>query len=327
MGHLTNEVRWALEAILGLLIVASIIVFVLCRLQPEKDRTELVQRMKTWWIIILSFGGAFLLGKTAVLLYFAFVSFLGMKEYFSLIPARRADRRVLFWAYLAIPIQYYWVYSNWYGMFIVFIPVYMFMLIPSRMIMTGVTERFLHSVGMVHWGLMTTVFSLSHIAALMNLKWNPQVIDLPEARFATGVISPGPGLLIFLVALTQMNDVAQYVWGKTLGHRKIAPHVSPGKTVAGFLGGVVTTALLASLIGPWLTILHWKYALGAGLIIGVGGFFGDLSISALKRDLGVKDTSSMLPGHGGVMDRVDSLTFTAPLFFHYVYYLYHNLYF
>ena len=120
----------------------------------------------------------------------------------------------------------------------------------------------------------------------------------------------------------QINDVAQYVWGKSLGKRKIAPHVSPGKTVAGFLGGVVTTALLACAVGPWLTLLTREHALIAGLIIGVGGFFGDLSISALKRDLGVKDTSAMLPGHGGIMDRVDSLTFTAPLFFHFVYYLY-----
>ncbi|QDU81860.1 Phosphatidate cytidylyltransferase [Polystyrenella longa] len=322
MEHLTTEVRWALGGIFLLLILSSLYVFILCRFQPDKNRVELVQRMKTWWIIIVVFGCAFLLGKTALLFFFAFVSFLGMKEYFSLIPARRADRRVLFWAYLAIPVQYYWVYVDWYGMFIVFIPVYMFMLIPSRMILTGVTEGFLRSIGMVQWGLMTTVFSLSHAAALISLEWNSNARTVPDANDTIGEVSPGPGLLILLIALTQMNDVAQYVWGKTCGHRKIAPHISPGKTVAGFVGGVATTAIIACIVGPWLTLLNWQYALVAGLLIGVGGFFGDLSISALKRDLGVKDTSAMLPGHGGVMDRVDSLTFTAPLFFHYVYYLY-----
>ncbi|MEZ6048409.1 MAG: phosphatidate cytidylyltransferase [Planctomycetaceae bacterium] len=296
--------------------------FVLCKLQPGKDRVELVARMKTWWIIILSFGAAFLLGKTTLLCFFGFVSFLGMKEYFSLIPARRADRRVLFWAYLSIPLQYYWIHIEWYGMFIVFIPVYMFMLIPSRMILTGETEGFLRSVGMVQWGLMTTVFSLSHAAALIAMEWNTEARNLLNWPYEKSELIPGYGLLIMLIALTQMNDVAQYIWGKSFGRKKIAPHVSPGKTVAGFLGGVVTTAIVASLVGPWLTSMSLKYSFLAGLIIGVGGFFGDLSISALKRDLGVKDTSTLLPGHGGVMDRVDSLTFTAPLFFHFVYYLY-----
>jgi phosphatidate cytidylyltransferase len=127
--------------------------------------------------------------------------------------------------------------------------------------------------------------------------------------------------VLFLVVLTQLNDVAQFLWGKSLGRRKIVPEVSPGKTWAGFLGGVATTTLLATLSGPYLTPLNQQQSLIAGLIIGVGGFIGDVSISALKRDLGIKDSGSLLPGHGGILDRVDSLTYTAPLFFHYVYWL------
>jgi phosphatidate cytidylyltransferase len=134
--------------------------------------------------------------------------------------------------------------------------------------------------------------------------------------------SAGPGLLLFLVLLTELNDIFQYLWGKSLGHRHVAPHVSPKKTWAGVIGGVGTTTLLAGLIGPWLTFMDWRHSLLGGLLIGVAGFAGDLSISALKRDLGVKDSGTTLPGHGGILDRVDSLTYTAPLFFHFVWYGY-----
>jgi phosphatidate cytidylyltransferase len=135
-------------------------------------------------------------------------------------------------------------------------------------------------------------------------------------------MATGAGLMLSLVCLTQINDVAQYVWGRSLGRRKIIPSVSPGKTWAGFLGGVATTIGLALVLVPWLTPLDRIEALGAGVIIGVGGFVGDITISAIKRDLGVKDAGSLLPGHGGVLDRIDSLTYTAPLYFHYVYWLF-----
>jgi phosphatidate cytidylyltransferase len=133
----------------------------------------------------------------------------------------------------------------------------------------------------------------------------------------------GPGLVLYLVLLTQLNDVAQYLWGRSLGGPPVAPKVSPNKTWAGFLGGVGTTTLLGTVLGPLLTPMAWPASLVAGLIIGLGGFVGDLNISALKRDLGIKDSGSLLPGHGGILDRVDSLTYTAPLFFHFVYVLFH----
>jgi len=245
------------------------------------------------------------------LMFFAFVSFLALKEYLSLIPTRRADRRPLFWAYLTIPIQYYWVYLEWYGMFIVFIPVFCFLLLPVRMLLIGETEGYLRASGTLQWGLMTTVFSLSHAAFLLILR----------AKTDT-VVSAGPGLMLCLVVLTQFNDVAQYIWGKSLGRSKIVPSVSPKKTWAGFLGGIATTITLACILGPVLTPMNYSQSAIAGLIIGLGGFFGDINLSALKRDLGIKDTGSLLPGHGGILDRVDSLTYTAPLFFHYIYYLF-----
>ena len=226
-----------------------------------------------------------------------------------MVPTRRADRRVLLFAYLAIPLQYVWVGQEWYGMFIIFVPVYMFLLLPALMVIQGETTGFLKAAGTLHWGLMTCVFAVSHAAYLL-------VLDGEDP-------ADGAGLLLFLIFLTQANDVAQYVWGKMLGRNKAAPSVSPNKTVEGYLGGFLTTGALALALAPFLTPMGWKHALVAGLLIGFAGFMGDVTISAIKRDIGVKDTGSTLPGHGGILDRIDSLTFTAPLFFHYVYFFFY----
>lgn len=301
----------AFSVMVGLLVLASIVSIAFVKFKPEQDYRELRQRVRTWWWIVAVFAVALLFNRTVSAWVFGFISFLAFKEYLSLIPTRRADHRVLFWAYLAIPAQYYWVWSGWYGMFIIFIPVYMLLLLPMRMVLIGETQGFLRAVGTLHWGLMITVFGLSHMAYLL---------DLPIAINPAGGVA---GLLIYLVFLTEINDVSQYVWGKSFGKRKIIPKVSPGKTVAGFVGGILTTVLLALVLAPYLTPLNLYEALGAGVIIGVAGFIGDVTISALKRDLGVKDSGSILPGHGGILDRLDSLTYTAPLFFHYVYYLHY----
>ncbi len=311
MGHLSDSVLWLLGAILAALVIASVSVRVLRSAAPDKDYTELGQRIRSWWLMAGVFALAITLSRTSAIVLFAIVSFLALKEYLSLIPTRRADRRVLFWAYLSIPVQYLWVGTSWYGMFIIFIPVYVFLLLPMRMVLIGETRDFLRAVGTLHWGLMTTVFSISHVAFLLAL---------PEDVNPAG---GGAGLVLFLVFLTQFNDVAQYLWGRMLGSRKVVPQVSPGKTWGGLLGGLGTTILLAAVLAPWLTPLSTGEALVAGVIIGLGGFIGDITISALKRDLHVKDSGDMIPGHGGILDRVDSLTYTAPLFFHFVYYLHY----
>ncbi|MFI3191166.1 phosphatidate cytidylyltransferase [Crenothrix sp. D3] len=305
------SVQIAFMAIGGLLAVASLVSLWLVRSKPERNYSELRLRIKTWWIIVGVFAVAVLFNRTVSVVVLGLVSFLAFKEYLSLVPTRRADHRVLFWAYLAIPIQFYWVWMAWYGMFIIFIPVFVFLFLPMRMILIGETQGFLRAVGTLQWGLMITVFGLSHAAFMLVLP--------AEINPAGGVM----GLLIYLVFLTEFNDVAQYIWGKSFGKRKISPKVSPNKTVAGFLGGVLTTTALAVLLAPFLTPLAQYEAVGAGLLIGLSGFVGDVTISALKRDIGVKDSGSLLPGHGGILDRLDSLTYTAPLFFHYVYYLYY----
>lgn len=305
-------VLWALATLFLLLVVATIIVNYLHSRGGSGEFDEVVQRLRTWWIIVLLLSSALLLSSGASLVFFAFISFLALKEFLTLAPTRRADRDVLFYLYLAIPVQYLWAALEWYGMFIIFVPVYLFLFVPLRMVLSGNTKNFLKAAGILHWGVMTTVFSLSHLGFLMML---------PPA--AGNPYGDGPALVLYLIILTQLNDVAQFLWGKALGSRRVVPSVSPNKTYEGLIGGVLTTTVLATALSPWMTPLNlWQGAL-AGLGIGLFGFVGDVCVSAVKRDLGIKDTSQMLPGHGGVLDRVDSLTYTAPLFFHFVYYMCH----
>ena len=303
---------YSIVGLWGLLVLASIVVFALVKANPAKNYQDLVLRTKSWWVMIGVFSLAILSNETVAFFFLGFISFLALKEFFSMIPSRRADRRVLFWAYLAIPFQYYWAAEGWYGMFIIFIPVYAFLFIAFCLVLTQATEGFLKAAATIHWGLMTCVFSLSHMAYLIAL----------PALSNDGSIG-GIGLFLFLAFLSQFNDVAQYVWGKLFGKRKILPLVSPKKTWEGLIGGIVTTTLAAFLIAPYLTPFSSFHAVLAGLIISGFGFIGDVSISAVKRDIGMKDTGSLIPGHGGILDRIDSLTFTAPLFFHFTFYFYY----
>ena len=309
MNELSQAVLVTMGAIFAVLIASSVLVAVLRRAKPGSDFRELRDRVNSWWVIAGVFLLAVALSERAALVFLAFVCFLAFKEYLSLIPTRRADRRVLLLAYVAIPVQFWWIATGWYAMAILFVPVYVFLAIPTAMALVGETKGYLRAASTIHWGLMTTVFSLSHTALLLTL---PEHVNEP---------SGGAGLLLFLVLLTQANDVMQYVWGKAFGRIRVAPRVSPGKTLGGLAGGVATTTLIAWLLAPHLTPLRGSQALLAGVIVGAAGFLGDIAMSALKRDLGVKDSGSLIPGHGGVLDRVDSLTFTAPLFFHYLFYV------
>jgi phosphatidate cytidylyltransferase len=322
LSHLPTPVQYVFAAVLVALAVTTVSVLVLMRRRPERDYRELWLRVRTWWIIVGLFMVAVVLNRGGVLVFFAVVSVLALREYLTLVPARAADWRVLSLAFASIPLQYLWIYREWYGMFIIFIPVYLFLLIPTRLVMMGVTDGFLQATSAVHWGLMTCVFSISHAAYLLVLKPGEDPRWTPHLAVGADVAVMGAGLLLFLVLLTELNDIFQYIWGKCLGQQKVAPHVSPKKTWAGLVGGVVTTTVLAAVMGPWLTFMDWQRSMLAGLLIGLAGFAGDLSISAIKRDLGVKDSGTALPGHGGILDRIDSLTYTAPLFFHYVWHGY-----
>jgi phosphatidate cytidylyltransferase len=300
---LSVRVLWAIGVIYALLIAASLIVAIMKRRGASEATSELSRRVTSWWFMITIFTIAIVTNRVVSTVFLGLMAFLAFKEYLSLIPTRRIDRLIVLFAYLAIPVQFIFAHQDQYGLFLTFIPVWMFLFFPIAMTLAGKTEGFLRAVGTLSWGMMITVFALSHTAMLLGAgdKAGP---------------AGGAGLLLFLVALTQFNDVAQFTWGKLFGKRKITPTVSPNKTWEGFLGGLASTAVVAALAGPFLTPLSMPWAGLAGAIIAVSGFFGDVTISAFKRDLGVKDSGGLIPGHGGILDRVDSLIYAAPVFYH-----------
>lgn len=301
-------VLYVFAAVFAFLAAASIITLLIRATRGGLEEVWL--RIKTWWIMIGLLAIAITTNEIVTLGFFALVSFLALREFFSIVPTRRADRIILLVAFLMIPVQYYLVYIQWYGLFIILIPVYGFLVFPLLMVSTGETEGFLKAVSTVHWGLMTGVFALSHAAYLLAL---------PESKNAAG----SAGLLLYLLIITQFNDVLQFLWGKALGRHAITPKVSPKKTWEGFVGGLITTAGVSYLLAPLLTPLSAIESVWIGALLAAAGFAGDVNMSAVKRDIRVKDAGSILPGHGGILDRVDSLTFTAPLFFHLVYWIHY----
>lgn len=260
-------------------------------------------RVLTWWWIVGLVGGALALGQQAAVVLFALVSFVALREYLSLVPTRREDRPALLLAYLVVPLAYFFIFIDWYGITLVLIPVYAFLLMPAVLVLNGRTKGYLAAAGTLHWGLVVTVYNIGYAPMLMNV---------PDREAPQG----GAGLLFFLLVVTALNDVFQYIAGRAIGGPKILPTISPNKTWAGFLGGVAGTAVVVVLMAPLFTGMPWRAVALLAVLLPVAGFAGDVTMSAIKRDLGVKDSSKLLPGHGGVLDRVDSLTFTAPITFH-----------
>jgi phosphatidate cytidylyltransferase len=295
---------WGLAGVLAILTLGALAAALLPRLQPGKDYTNLRQRVNSWWVMVALLAVALALGWQTTVLLFTVISFLALREFLSLAPSRREDRLVMLMAYLAIPVNYFFISIDRYGIYLVFIPVYMFMAVPFLMACFGQTRGYLATAATFHWGLVTCVYGLGFAAFLMR---TPLSEPLPA----------GPAGLVFLLLFaTEANDVAQYVWGKLLGKRKIMPKVSPNKTWEGFIGGWVTTTALIWFIGPIFAPLSGLGLATVALSLPLAGFAGDVTMSAIKRDIGVKDTSALIPGHGGMLDRADSLTFTAPLYFH-----------
>jgi len=302
------QLTYSLFAGIGaVLILASIVGWALkagmAKGQPNSTIDNLNARIKAWWVMVLVIGLSFVFGKPGVILLFAFISFFALREFMSLTYTRGADYLALAAAFFVVlPAQYILVYIGWYGFYSIFIPVYVFLILPILEVVTGDTKRFLERMSKIQWGLIICVYCISHVPALLALN-----IPGYEGRNLL--------LIAFLVIVVQSSDVLQYVWGKLFGKHKVAPDVSPSKTVEGLVGGVLSaTALGAALF--WITPFNpWQAALMA-LAINVMGFFGGLVMSAIKRDRGVKDWGHMIEGHGGMLDRLDSVVFAAPIFFH-----------
>jgi len=300
-----------LAGLLVVLIAASVVGYALQRrLSPDGSHAvveNLNDRIRAWWVMVVLMGLALIGGKTGVTLLFAFCSFAALREFITLTDTRRADHWALAAAFfIVLPVQYYLIWIEWYGLYSIFIPVYAFLLMPIIAALRGDTDHFLMRIAEVQWALMICVFSTSHVPALLSL-------DI------AGYQGRNVLLIAFLVIVVQISDVLQYVWGKLLGRTKIAPKLSPSKTVEGFVGGALSaTAVGAGL--SWMTPFTPLQAAFLSLVIVLLGFCGGLVMSAIKRDRGVKDWGHLIAGHGGFIDRLDSVVFSAPIFFHLVRY-------
>ncbi|MBL8443349.1 MAG: phosphatidate cytidylyltransferase [Zoogloeaceae bacterium] len=274
---------------------------------PNASIDNLNARLKAWWVMIGLIALAIWAGDLGVILLFGFISFQSLREFVSLTHTRRGDHRALIWSfYVFLPLQYILVANHWYGLFAILIPVYAFLLLPISASLGADTTRFLERAAKVQWGLMICVYCISHVPALLTLE-------------IEGYAGANALLIVFLVLTVQSSDVFQYVWGKLLGKRKLAPAISPSKTLEGLIGGVVSATLVGAALW-WITPFTPLQAGLIALLINIMGFFGGFVLSAIKRDRNVKDWGSMIEGHGGMLDRVDSISFSAPIFFHIVRY-------
>lgn len=304
---------WLYGGVLFLLLVSTLIVRILkARHRADDSRTTIDNfnaRIRAWWKMAAIFAVAVVSGRIGSLILFGIISFLAMREYMTLVPTRRGDHRTLFWSFFVImPLQYYLVGIQWYVLFAIMIPVLACIYIPPSIAIAGDTEHFLERASKIQFGIMVCVYSLSHAPALLLLK-------IP------GFEGHDARMLLYLVIVDQMCDVLQYVWGKLIGKHKIAWRVSPNKTWEGFAGGVVSATALGTALW-WATPFTPLQSAGMSLLICILGFNGSLVMSAIKRDIGIKDFGVVVEGRGGILDRIDSLCFAAPIFFHLVRYLF-----
>jgi len=308
-----------LVIVLMALVVGTIARVVGGRRDPEKRRQRLAS-LGTWWGLFAVLSAVVWAGTYAIVLMFAGLSWAGLREYRHLVGSR-IEGSLWWYAVAAVPIHYAFVARGDLGPVWTVIPVWVLVALLVRLVVGEEIPRFLETAGTVFLGLMILVYLLSHAAL---------VVTLPLVAATEGA---GPmGMFLYLVLLTESNDIAQALWGRKFGRHKITPHISPHKTWEGFLLGMATTLALAVVLAPlltplsdcslrvgdWFVRIRFLPAVVAGLLIAAGGFFGDVTISAIKREVGVKDSGTLLPGMGGLLDRIDSLTFTGPLFFYFV---------
>jgi phosphatidate cytidylyltransferase len=305
-GFHDPQLAWLFTGVAGLLVLATVTGRVLAFTARESTLSTIDNvnaRIRAWWVMSAAFAIAVLTGGTGSVVLFALISFLALREFITLSPTSRADHAALVWSFFIVtPVQYVLVGVHWYGFFSIMIPVYAFLFVTARVVLAGDTERFLERAAAIQWGLMACVYCISYAPALLLLH-------------IQGYRGENAKLLFFLVVVVQLSDVLQYVWGKLLGRHPVAPSISPNKTWEGLIGGVASAVLVGTALW-WATPFNPWQAAAMAFAIAVMGFAGGLVMSAVKRDRGVKDYGSLIQGHGGVLDRVDSLLFAAPLFFH-----------
>jgi phosphatidate cytidylyltransferase len=343
----TNALLFSVLAAL----IAAFIVGRALRRQPESTFHPAVVRtfnlrVLAWWMMLAILIAGFILGYVATVVLFGLVSFWALREFITMTPTRRGDHRTLFWSFfLFTPLQYFLVaYGRGaYSLYTIMIPVYASLLVPARIAISGDPKRFLERVAKIQAGLLICVYALSHAPALLDLdlstsdgqRWYigtttpaplpsdsaskqpapPQIGTATPDTADSRIPGSNAGLLFYFILIVQLNDVFQYAWGNLLGKNVIAPQINASRTWEGLIGGILSTMLVGTLL-CWATPFKaWEAACIAG-VVAFMGFAGSMTMSGIKRDRGVKDYGTLVSGHAGVLDRIDSLCFAAPVFFH-----------
>ncbi|MGH1367879.1 MAG: phosphatidate cytidylyltransferase [Maritimibacter sp.] len=269
----------------------------------------LLARVNAWWAMAIGLTLTIIIGRGAVVVLFAVISFAALREFLTLTRKAKADHWALLASFFVIlPVQYVSIWMNWYGFYAIFIPVYAFLFLPVLSVMRGDTKGFLARVSETQWALMITVFAGSHVPALL---W----LDIP------GYGGKDMMLIFFLILVVQGSEIMQYVFGHFFGRTKINKNIERSRTWEGAIGGVVSGVIIAALLS-WAMPFGTVGALTLGLLLALFGFFGSTVMRAIKRDRGVHDWGDVIPGQGGFIDRLDSLLFAAPMFFHLVRFFY-----
>ena len=267
---------------------------------------------------------------------FGGLSFWALREFITLTPTRAADHRTLFWVFfLFTPLQYVLVALHQYELFSIVIPVYGFLFVPARIALAGDYKRYLERCAKIQSGMMICVYCLSFAPALLQLDIRVDANGAPirgaaaasqttvaTSEAARPVEGPGLGekydnsrLLFFFVLVVVAGDAFSYGCEKLVGRHMIVPAINPHRTWEGFVGGVACATLFGTAL-KWATPFTFFEAALMSLVLTTMGFAGGLTMSAIKRDRGVKDYGTLVEGHGGVLDRIDSICFAAPVFFH-----------
>lgn len=275
--------------------------------QPHPLLDNLNDRIDSWWLIAIAVGLALLAGLPGVALLFALASLLALREFLAG-PVGAAIPRALRWMSfgLILPLQYLLLFGAAGPLlFGSLIPLYVVLVVPFCGLLCGPSsgDRSLR-LRPLQLGLLLCVHGIAHVPALLTLPGGADS-GLRNTR-----------LLVFLLLVVQVGDVLQYLWGKLAGRHPIAPRLSPEKTVEGTVGGILSAGALGAWLAP-LTPFTTAGAAVVSLLLGVLGVLGGLLLSAQKRQRGIKDWGTLIPGHGGMLDRVDSLCLSAP-FFHYL---------
>ncbi|MEZ4865938.1 MAG: phosphatidate cytidylyltransferase [Caldilineaceae bacterium] len=289
---------------IGILVLLTLGYWLLLWFWPTAGLPKIGSRIAFLWVMMLTFVLAILYTYKILILYIWFIAFLALKEFFSMTPTRRADRRVLFAAYLALPIQFILILLGLRNAFIIYTPVHVFLVLPMVMVLIGDARGFLRAWSTIGWAIITTVYSLGYLACLLIL---------PVAAKPT---VGGSGLFLFLVGLAQINHALQFGFGKLFPNPRFSLPVSKTRNWASLVGSTIVTLPIAWLLAPYLTPFTTTEALIMGAIISMSAFVGYIILSAIKTDLQIKDRGAMTPGHGGVLNRIDAFIYTAPLFFY-----------